>query len=80
VQTAGVIEGRNGACLALKALAELLVHDLDSDGPVQSRINRAINRTHAAAPEERDDFVHPEPIAARQLRHFLGFLDGVLVG
>ncbi len=56
----GVIEGRDGTHLLLKASHVPGGQPLDRDHPVHAAIARFINFTHAAGTDERDNLVRAE--------------------
>jgi hypothetical protein len=57
-----MIEGGDGAGLALETLVEPLGGNLDSDITAQARVMRAIDLSHATLANERHDFVGAQPI------------------
>ena len=57
-----MIEGGDGAGLALETLVEPLGGNLDSDITAQSSVMRAIDLSHATLANECEDFVGAEPI------------------
>ena len=61
-----MIERRHRACLALEALAELGRGHLDGNRPVEPRVLRLVDLTHAAGPERGEDFVGAKSRAVRQ--------------
>ena len=69
VNTADVrmVQGRDGACLALEtrsrksvSLAGSAGEDLDGDGAIEPRVPRSIDFTHAARPKGGEDLVRAE--------------------
>src|SRR5262245_62767051 len=68
-QNVRMIERRSRACLLFKAAQPILVicvirrQDFDGDFTVEPCVARAINLTHAARAERRDDFVMIEACA-----------------
>ncbi len=67
-------ERRERLGLALESNSQLLLfgdllnEDLDRDNTIETRVARSIHLTHAAAPDQRQDFVRPEVCAGGQ-RH-----------
>ena len=62
--------GKELAYDSLETLGELLVADLDGDGPAQPRVARFPHFTHAARPDVRDDFVGPQTGSSGYDAHF----------
>jgi hypothetical protein len=68
----GMLQARNGACLTFKALAQLwlggylLRKNLYGDNPVQSRIARAVDLSHATSTDGGNDFIGAELGAGNQ--------------
>src|SRR5690349_25153389 len=56
----GMVKSGNGASFAFKTIGETLQTHLDSDGPVQPRIDRAIDLAHAAGAENGLDFIRTD--------------------
>jgi len=63
-----MIQGGDGACFTLEAIAESLGRNLDRDFTMQPRIGGAINFAHATRADGRKDLVRAKAIAHRQ-RH-----------
>ena len=54
-----VIEGRNGLGFALESSTELLIGDLDRDGPAQARVTGFIDLAHPAFAQTALNFIRP---------------------
>ena len=63
----GVVQRGDGPCLALEPVAEVLARHLDGDIAPDTRVVRAIDDTHAAGANLRDDLVGAEPVAGGRL-------------
>src|SRR5262249_11876216 len=73
----GMVERRDGTCLALEALecvgvrVEVLRERFQRDDPAEARVSRAIHLAHAARSERADDFIGADTNAGRE-RHVAG--------
>ena len=62
----GMVQGRDRACLALKALGEFALGDLQRDDAVQARVAGLPHLAHAAFAQQRHNLVGAEFVASRQ--------------
>src|SRR5450759_5368689 len=56
----GMIQRGDSSRLALEAVGELLLGDLDGDRAVQPRVARSVHVAHAAGADGREDLVRTE--------------------
>ncbi|HSC29604.1 MAG TPA: hypothetical protein VLD67_20170 [Vicinamibacterales bacterium] len=61
-----MIDGRDGARLAVEAFAETARARLDGDQPVEARISRLPDLAHTAGANDGQDLVRAKPRARRQ--------------
>jgi len=68
----GMVEGGNGAGLALEPAPAVVVGDeggrqrLEDDFATERLVLREEHVAHAACPEQADDLIRPDPCAGRQ--------------
>ena len=56
----GMIQGRNGPCLAFEPPAEVPGSGLDGDRAVQARVPALIHRAHATGADAPDNLIRPQ--------------------
>ena len=74
-----MVEGGNGACLALEPAADFRRGDLDGHVASEAGVARLIHLAHPAGSEQAANLVGPEPLAATQF-HEVGILNPRLRG
>src|ERR1035438_4732876 len=64
----GMVQGRDGACLALEALIEPALGNLDRDGAIHPRVDRFVHLSPAAGAHGCQDLIGPQSSSGSQ-RH-----------